>query len=185
MVTNMAISSGDILFYLTTPSGSAGNTNAGTNTSSLGKYCSNTQIVNNTLENLFLNASGDQNAASVTDYRAIYIVNNNPSGLVMQNTVAYFSAEVSGGANVRMAVDNVLSSGIGSSTAQMALIASPTTAPSNVGAFSFPVTKGTALSLGNIASGSGRGIWIARDCVNSIAVNSDGATLKIECDSAA
>lgn len=181
----MPISSGDIRFYLSTNAGAAGNTTSGTLATALGKYCSTSQINDNTLNNLFPDASGDQNAASVTDYRAIYIVNSNPSGLVMQNTVVWFSAEISGGATQQMAVDNILSSGIGSSTAQMALIAGPTTAPTNVGTFSFPTTKGSALSLGNIASGSGRGLWISRSCANTSAVNNDGATIVINCDSAA
>ncbi len=169
----MAITSGDILFFLTTTSGSAGFSNVGTNTSSLGKYCSTTQVTNNTLQNLFLNASGLQNSNSIVDYRGIFIVNSNPSGLVMQNAMVYCSAEVSGGATVQIAVDSVLTSGISSSLAQMDQIATPTSVPSYNGGFSFPVTVGTALSLGNISSGSGKGVWIKRNCQNTSAVDSD------------
>lgn len=181
----MAIQSGDILFYLSTNAGSAGNTTSGTLATALGKYCSTSQINNNILNNLFPDASGAQNAASVADYRAIYVVNVNASGLTLQNAVVYTSGAVAGGADATIAVDNILSSGIGSSSQQGEVIASPTTAPTANGGFSAPTTYGTALSLGNIASGSGRMVWVKRQCNNTGAVNSDGFSIVVNGDSAA
>ena len=76
-----AIVSADLKYYLTVTAGAAGNTTAqGNPNASLGKYCSTTAIVDNTLDNLFDDISGDENAASTVDYRCIVIANDTASG---------------------------------------------------------------------------------------------------------
>ena len=94
----MPIVSSDIVFRLSTTAGSAGNTTAGTPNGSLGKYVSTTTITDATLNNLFDDISGDENAASTVDYRCVFVFNNHAS-LVLQSPVLWISAEVAGGAN--------------------------------------------------------------------------------------
>ena len=56
----MPIASTDILYKLSVTAGAAGNATAqATPANSFGKYISTTQIVNNTLDNLFDDVTGD------------------------------------------------------------------------------------------------------------------------------
>lgn len=180
----MAITASDILFKLSVKTGSAGNSTAqGDVNASLGKYISTTQITTNILNNLFDDISGTENAASTVDYRCIFIHNAHAS-LTMLSTVVYLSAEVSGGASIAIAIDDVAASAIGSASAQADQITNETTAPSSVGAFSSPTTSGTGLSLGDIPAGQCRAVWIRRTAANTSAKDSDGVTIAIACDSA-
>jgi len=180
----MPIVSGDILFKFSTKSGSAGNSLSGTAAGSLGKYISTTQITDATLNNLFDDITGDENAASTVDYRCIFIHNSHAS-LTLQNAVIWISSEVSGGASIAFAIDNAAASAIGASSAQADSITNETTAPSSVGSFSTATSKATGLSIGSISAGSCRAIWLKRTAANTSAVASDGATIKIEGDTGA
>ena len=60
----MAIVAGDILFKFSVKTGSAGDSTAGNAGGSLGKYIPTTEITDATLNNLFDDVSGDENAAS-------------------------------------------------------------------------------------------------------------------------
>ncbi len=180
----MAITAPDILFKLSIKTGTAGNQNAQTDpNASLGKYISTTQITDATLNNLFDDVSGDENAASDIEYRCIFVHNAHAS-LTWQSVVVWLSAEVSGGANAAIAVDGVAASPIGQATAQADEVADESTAPSGE-SFSSPVTKGTGLSVGNIAAGYCRAIWVRRSATNSVALNNDGVTIRCEGDTAA
>ncbi len=65
----MAITATDVLFKLSIKTGTAGNQNAQSDVNaSLGKYISTTQITDATLNNLFDDVSGDENAASDVEY---------------------------------------------------------------------------------------------------------------------
>ncbi len=181
----MAIVAGDILIKLSIKTGAAGNASAQTNVNaSLGKYISTTQITDATLNNLFDDVSGDENAASTVDYRCIF-VHNAHATLTWQSVVVYASAEVSNGANGSFAIDDIAASAIGSASAQAAEIATEISAPSGVGAFSTPTTKATGLSLGNIAAGYCRAVWVKRTAANSAALNNDGITLTFAGDTGA
>ena len=177
----MAIVAGDLLFKYSVKTGSAGNSTSGTVAGSLGKYISTTALATGA-NGLFDDVSGPENAASTVDYRCVFLHNNHAT-LTAQSTVVYLSAEVSGGANCALAVDNVAASAIGSSSAQADQITNETTAPSAVGSFSSPTTAGAGLSLGDIPAGSCRAFWVRRTATNSAAQN-DGVTLGISCDTA-
>lgn len=85
----MAISDSDILFKLSIKTGSAGNSGAQSDVNaSLGKYISTTQVTDNSLNNLFDNISGTENAASTVDYRCIFIHNAHAT-LTMLSPVVY------------------------------------------------------------------------------------------------
>ncbi len=180
----MAITTGDILFKLSVAA-AAGNTTAGTPATSLGDQISTTQITDATLNNLFDDVSGDENAASDVEYRCIF-VHNAHATLTWQTVVVYLSAEVGGGANAAIAIDDFAASPIGQASAQADVIADENTAPgTGVGAFSSPTTKATGLSLGDIAAGSCRAIWVKRTATASAALNNDGVTLTVVGDTAA
>ena len=179
----MPIATSDILFKYSVKTGSAGDSTAGTAAGSLGKYVSTTQVAAGA-NGLFDDISGAENAASAVDYRCVF-VHNNHATLTYQNAVVYMSAETAGGANVAIATDNIAASAKGSASAQAAEIASETTAPTGVSAFSSPTTAGTGLSLGNIAAGQVKGVWVRRTAANSAAIDSDGFTLAVSGDTAA
>ena len=179
----MAIAASDILFKYSTTAGTAGNSNPGTAAGSLGKYISTTEITSGTLNNLFDDVSGDENAASDVEYRCFFVHNNHAS-LTWQNVVVWIQSEVAGGANVAISVDATAPSAIGSSSAQAKEIADESTAPASQ-TFSSPTTKATALSIGNIPAGYCAAVWVRRTATNSSALNNDGATIRVEGDTAA
>lgn len=183
----MPITASDIDFRYSVKTGSAGDTTAGTAAGSLGKYISTTAITDNTLNNLFDDISGDENAASTVDYRCIFVINNHAT-LTLQNAVAWFSTEVSGGANAALAVDNIAISAKGASAAQAAEIANETTTPTGVGTFFSGAaidTKAEGVTVGNLGPGQVKALWIRRTATNSAAQNNDGVTIRVEGDTAA
>lgn len=180
----MAITSSDILFKLSVTTGSAGNSTAqGNPNASIGKYISTTQITDATLNNLFDDISGDENAASTVDYRCFFVHNAHAS-IAWTSVYVWISAEVAGGASVAIGVDPAGATAIGSASAQAAIPADETTAPSGV-SFSAPTSKGSGISIGTIAAGECVAIWVRRTAANTVAVNNDGATIRVEGDTTA
>lgn len=176
-----AITSGEVLFKYSVKTGTAGNSTAGTAAGSLGKYISTTAWAGGALNDLFDDISGAENAASTVDYRCIFIHNSNAAN-TYENVVVYLSAETAGGASIAIATDNIAASAIGATAAQAAEIATETTAPTGVSAFSSPTTVGTGLALGNIPSGQTRAIWIRRTAANTAALSNDGVTIAVTGD---
>jgi hypothetical protein len=181
----MPIVSSDIKYKFSVKTGSAGNSTAGTAAGSLGKYISTTEITDATLNNLFDDVTGDENAASDVEYRFVFVHNAHGS-LSLQNAVIWLQAEVANGASVAIAIDDTAASAIGSASAQADEIADEGTAPgAGVGSFSSPTTKGTGLSLGTIPAGSCRAFWVRRTAANNAALSNDGVTVRVEGDTAA
>lgn len=174
----MPITSTDILLKLATTAGAAGNANTSTPNASLGKYISTTQVVDNTLNNLFDNISGDENAAATIDYRCLFIHNNHGT-LTYQAIVVYLLSEVAGGANIAIGVDTTAASAIGSASAQALTIANEITAPAGV-TFTSPTTLGAGIVVGDILPGQCRAIWVRRTATISAALNNDGVTLRVQ-----
>jgi hypothetical protein len=175
-----AITSGEILWKYSVTA-AAGNTTASAAATSLGDQISTTAWAGGSLNDLFDNISGAENAASTVDYRCIFIHNSNAAN-ALENAVVWISAETAGGASIAIAIDNLAASAIGAATAQAASIATETTTPTGVGTFSSPTTFGTGLSLGTIAAGSCRAIWIRRTAANSAALSNDGVTISVQGD---
>src|SRR5579863_3232887 len=155
-----AIVSSDILFKLSAPGASSGNSIAGTAGSSWGNYISTTQLSNTPLDNLFADITGAQNAADQVDYACMFIHNNTSSGNSMLNTVAWLplSLFVSGGANVALAADTFAASAIGSSSQQAVKITANTNAPAGVSGWVSPTSTAptspsytNGIQLGTIA----------------------------------
>lgn len=182
----MAIIASDIKIRLSTTSGTAGNSLAQANpNASLGKYISTTDLVTATLNNLFDNVSGAENAANTVDYRCVFVYNAHAT-LNLENAGIYISSQVAGGTDLMIAIDNIVASAIGSSSAQAFTAATELTAPTaGVGAFSAPTTSATGLALGTIPPGFCRAVWVRRTAANTVAVDSDGGTFVVFGDTAA
>ena len=179
----MAIVAADILFKFSEKSGTTGNQNAGTAAGSLGKYISTTEITDATLNNLFDDVSGDDNAASDVEYRCLF-VHNAHATLTWQSPILWISAETAGGADIAIAVDDIAASPIGQSAAQADEVADEDTAPTGE-TFTSPTTKGGGIALSDIPAGECRAIWLRRTATNSAALDNDDATIKVEGDTAA
>lgn len=175
-----AIIPSDILFKYAVTSGSAGNTLAGSASSSLGKYISTSTIPDATANAVFDDVSGAENAASTVDYRCVFVHNSNASNS-LENAVVYLSAEVAGGTAIAVGADTTAASAIGSASAQALQVANETTAPAGV-SFSSPTTSGTGVSLGTIPSGQCKAFWVRRTASNSAALSNDGVTLSVTGD---
>lgn len=180
----MAITATDIHFRASTTAGAAGNSTApGAAGTSLGKYITNADITDATLNNLFDDVTGDQNAASQVDYQALFVYNAHGT-LTWQTVVAWLSSEVAGGTSAAIGVDTTAASALASAPAQAVTIASKTTAPAGA-SFTSPTTKGTGIAVGNLTAGQVRCIWVRRTAANTAAVDADGVTIRCEGDTAA
>lgn len=179
----MAIAPSDIILRLSTTAGAAGDSTAGTTAGSLGKYVSTTEVGTGA-NALFDDVSGTENAASESEYRCIFVLNNHAT-LTFINATIYLSAEVGGGAAIALATDNIAISAKGSAAAQAAQIASEDTVPTGVSAFSSPTTDATGLSLGSLAPGQVKAVWVRRTTANTVALDGDGVTLTVAGDTGA
>lgn len=180
----MAIVSSDIKFKFSVAA-AAGNTTSGTAAGSLGDQISTTEVPDATLHALFDKVDSVENAASDVEYRCIFVHNAHGS-LTLTDPVVWLQAEVAGGANIEIAIDDITQSVIGSSSPQADTIANENTAPgAGVGTFSAPTSKGAGLSLGDLDAGKCRAIWIKRTATASAALAADGVTIRVEGDTAA
>jgi hypothetical protein len=176
-----AIIASEIVYRYTTTAGSAGDSTANTTVSTfLGKYAATSAWAGGGTNDLFPDITGAQNAASQVDYAGLAILNNNGANPA-QNSVAYISSEVAGGASVALAADTTAASAKGSATAQLVTIANSTTAPAGA-SFSAPTTAATGVSLGTIPVANVKGLWIRRSAANSAALSTDGATFAVQVD---
>jgi hypothetical protein len=123
----MPIVSNELVLTYSINSGSAGNSLAGSPGTSLGGYISTTAITDNTINNLFPDITGDQNAGYQVDYRCVFIKNTNAAGLALQASVLWVTGQVAGGANVLIGVDPTAASPLGSSTPQAVTIGTSNT----------------------------------------------------------
>lgn len=176
-----AIVAADIKTHYTTTAGAAGNSTANTTVGTfLGKYAASSLWAGGSLNDLFADITGAQNAASQVDYAGIAVEDGNASN-AYANAVAYIAAETAGGASVALGADTTAASALGSATAQLLTIASSTTAPAGV-SFSSPTTAATGVALGTIPVGNVKGLWIRRSAANTSALSSDGFTLGLSGD---
>jgi hypothetical protein len=180
----VAITASDIAFHLSVSAAAGDTTAQGNVNASLGDQISTTTITDATLNNLFDDVSGDDNAASDVEYRCFFVRNNHAT-LTWQDVVVWLSAEVGGGASVAIAVDDAGPSDADQASAQAATSADEDTAPSPAQTFSSPTSKGTGLSIGDLAPDEVQAIWVRRTAANTSAVDNDGVTIRCEGDTAA
>lgn len=186
-----AIVSTDILFMLSAPGATSGNSVSGTSGNSWGNFISTTQLSATPLDNLFPDITGAQNAANQVDYACLFVLNNTASGNSMLNTVAWLPSSlfVTGGANVAIAGDPTAASAKASGSQQAVKITASTNAPAGVSGWVSPTSSAPAypsytngIQLGTIAPGNCRAIWVRRSATNSTPVNNDGFTAEIDFD---
>lgn len=186
-----AIVSTDILFMLSAPGATSGNSVSGTPGDSWGNYMSSSALSSTPLDNLFPDITGAENAADQVDYACVFILNNTSSGNSMLNTVAWLpsSLYVSGGATVQLAGDPIAASAKATSSQQAVKITASTNAPAGVSGWVSPT--GTAptspsytngIQLGTIAPAFCCAVWIKRSAANTAPVNNDGFTIEIDFD---
>jgi len=123
----MPIVSNELILTYSINSGSAGNSLPSGPGTSLGGYISTTAITDNTINNLFPDITGDQNAGYQVDYRCVFLKNTNGSGLALQAAVLWVTGQVAGGANVLIGVDPTAASALGSSSPQAVTIGTSNT----------------------------------------------------------
>lgn len=179
-----AITAADIHFRGSTIAGAAGNSTAyGGVDTGLGKYATSNDLADATINAMFSDATGAENAASTVHYQELFVYNANAAN-ALQGAAAWLSAEVAGGASIALGADTTAASAIGSATAQGLTIANRTTAPAGV-TFSSPTTFGTGVALGSIPATNVKGLWVRRTLANTAALNADGMTISVQGDTAA
>lgn len=144
----MAIIATDIKKYL-----SGGAANADTD-ASLGGVISSVEVVDDTINNLFAAAPGSESLAGSTKYRAFFVKNTHAT-LTYQSAVVYISSNTpSAGTEVKIALAD---EAVGVDTIET--IANENTAPTGP---SFVTADGVsnAISIGDIAPGEMKGIWV-------------------------
>jgi hypothetical protein len=177
-----AIVAGEMVFRFSTTAGAAGDATANTTVGTfLGKYAATSAWAGGGVNDVFPDITGAENAASQIDYACLFYLNNNTSNNAV-NCSLYLSSEVAGGASISIASDNIAASAKGSSSAQAAQIASRTTAPSGVSAFSSPTTAAGGISLGTVNVAQVKGWWMKRTAANTSAVSADGVTIGLSVD---
>ena len=175
----MAVQDSDIKVRLSTQSGAAGNSTASTPAASIGKYMSTTDLVDASVENLFANITAAEAATGKTVYRCVFVYNAHGSQ-TWQGVKAWIVSQIAGGGDIAIGLDPAGSVANNSGSAQAAVPANDTTAPTGV-TFSQPTSEGDALSLGNIVAGNCYAVW-ARLVVppDVAALNLDDAIIRFK-----
>lgn len=179
----MAIAASDILWKLSKNTSPGDSTAQGNVNDSIGGYMASTQMTDATLNNLFDDVSGDENAASTVDFRA-YFIHNHHATLTWQDVKLWINSETAGGAStaIALSVTGVVNYNQSSGTGvQIQRIATETTVPATV-SFTAPTTKGAGLSIGDMAPDKVIGVWVRRTAANTAALDLDGAVFKAEGD---
>lgn len=180
----MAIAETDLEYRYTNPAASAGNQlTQAEPAASLGGYMSRSVWTGGVLHDLFAAVTGDENAALVSEYRCLYLINKHAT-LTWTAPVLWLTAQTAGGANYAIGVDAIVARPLATSQLQATIVPDVNTPPANV-AFSAPVTKETGLAVGSIPPGHGRAVWFRRTTANSAAAAADGASVRAEGDTLA
>jgi len=168
----MPVTANDIKFLL---SGGAGNADPD---AALGGIISTTEVVDDTINNLFDNVSGVEHAAGDINYRCIYVKNNSAS--VAYNVKLYIDTNTP-------AVDDTINIGkdLAGLNATADTIVNETTAPDPAVTFSAAPDYANAIDLGDIPAGQVYAFWIKRIVsAGTTAQANDSAILKISVDTA-
>lgn len=176
-MSTIAIVAGDIKTYLTIKTSTVGFSDAQpAKDASLGGWCSTTELSLTALHDLYDVITGTENAASVVDYRAMFVANTHAT-LTLIGAAVYLLSQGAGGADISIGLDPVGVVDRNSGSAQGTSIANELAVPSGV-TFSAPTTTGAALAIGDIAPGKGYMIWIRRTAANTGPVAGDTVTIR-------
>jgi hypothetical protein len=166
----MSILASDIKFLL---SGGASNSDPD---ASLGGIISSTEVVDDTLENLFDNVTGAEHTAGDTEYRCIYVKNNSAESAA--NVKVYIETNTPGADSaVQIGLDLAGVDGTADT------VADENTAPSPAVTFSSADGYANALNIGTVAAGEVMAVWIKRIITaGSTAQANDNAVIKVSVD---
>lgn len=170
----MPIISTDILYKL---SGGAANSDPN---ASLGGVISSTSVnLSTTLHNLFDQVSSSESSAGDTEYRCLYVLNNHGT-LTLQSAKVWIETNTP-------STDTSAEIALGTSTVggTEQTVSDESTAPTGV-SWSSAAGESNALTIGDIAAGSHKAIWVKRVVSSSAsAYNNDGVTIRVKGDTAA
>jgi hypothetical protein len=175
----MPIVTADLTWHLSIKTGAAGDTTAqGDANLSLGKYLSTTPAPTS-LNALFDLVTAARNAASEVDYRCVFVRNQHATLTATGGELYLDGGDPAGGMVWAIAVDSIAASAIGSASAQAQEATTDTAPGAGVTGLSFsaPTTEGTGLTIGDLAPGYCRAVWIRCAQANTAAV-SETITLK-------
>lgn len=128
--------------------------------------------------NVWDDVNAAEAAAGDVEYRCLYFKNAHGS-LTLQSSVCWIdSLTTSPDTEFDIGLDPAA---VGSDSTTS--IANENTAPSGV-TFTRPVTKGTGLSIGNIAAGSKKAFWERRTVTAGAAAANDSGSVRLEGDTA-
>lgn len=160
----MAVLASDIKFYL---SGGGANSDPA---ASLGGAKSSTEV---NIATLIDDITGPESTAGITLYRCIYVENTNGTD-TLTGSAAFVPTNTP-------STDTVMDIGLGTSAVDGTeqTVADEETAPAGV-TFSAPATLGAGLSIGDLAAGEHKAIWL-RLTVSAAAsaYNNDGCTIEV------
>jgi hypothetical protein len=161
----MPIVAADIKIYL---SGGAANSDPN---AALGGAISSTELVDNSLHNLFDKVSGAEADAGDTEYRAVYIKNTHAT-LTLEGAKVFINTNTP---SADTAAQIAVASEAGS---PIETIANENTAP--VGeTFDDAEDAANALSLGDLAPGAVKAVWIKRAVTAGAAAYNDSMVLEV------
>lgn len=173
----MSVAASDIKVRYSVGSGSAGNTVAGTQAGSLGKYISTTDVT--AAPNAFFDdVSSAEASAGDTEYRCVFVYNAHATDSALNVTVQIVS-EVALGATTTAALDNAAVSAVGNASAQaFGPVANEDTAPTVSDTFNT-----SSKSIGTLAAGQVKGVWLKRTVTAATAaMTGDGFTFRVTFD---
>lgn len=184
-----SISGSDIVLLASDPGASSGYSTVTTTVPEgcLGKFCSRNVLTSGSLDNLFNDITGAENAAAQVDYQCIFVLNNTATGNSMLSPTVWIpsSSVTGGGATIQYVLDPTSPSSKTSGSVQAVTVSTALIAPSGVGSWTSPsATVAGGLSMPNLAPGYVQGIWIKRTATNSSAVNNDQFSLQVTFDTA-
>ena len=161
------IESTDIKVYL---SGGADNSDPN---ASLGGAISSTELVDNQLHNLFAKVSAAEALSGSTKYRAIYVKNENGSGLTYEDIKAYIASQTtSEDTSIEIAVATE------AKYTSVQTIAYEDIAPTGQSSWVSLEGVSNGQDMGDLGDGDYRGLWVKRIVsLGASAYGNDSATL--------
>ena len=171
----MTVLASDIKLRYSVGTGTAGLTTAGARDTSLGKYVSTTDAAAASGGGTFFDdVQSAEASAGDTEYRCIFVYNSHATDSAL-NVQVSISGEVAGGGSTQIALDNIAAGAANGTSALSAVVANENTAPTGVGAFGT-----SALSIGTLAAGQAKAVWLKRTvAASTAAMTGDGFTLTV------